>query len=62
VSVKRMSEVAIRLSKAKEAATSEAAVIAKSTLSPEDWDQVVLAGCCTQGCCGDPGREANTIF
>jgi hypothetical protein len=60
VSTKRMNEVAIRLSKAKEAAISEATVIAKSTLSPEDWDQVVLAGCCTQGCCGDPRFNTNS--
>lgn len=62
MSTKRVNEVAIRLSKVKETATSETAVIAKSTLSPEDWDQVVLAGCCTQGCCGDPGFNMNSFI
>ena len=25
-------------------------------ITPQNWDSVVLRGCCTQGCCGDQQR------
>jgi hypothetical protein len=57
MTTKRLEELSIRLDKAGKKSTAGSAVIGKSTLSPEDWDQVVLAGCCTQGCCGRVSRN-----
>ena len=57
----KLKELAIRIAKTNDAATEGTAVLEKRTLSPEDWDQVVLAGCCTQGCCGDPPQENNFL-